>query len=134
LSPAPSEVFKRGLPPNQDFPILKIFLDLYVDDFGPFRSVYHPLGGVYLVLGYMPLDMRQELYNIFLIGFVPFGVNFDECIQPMVDEIKSLQQGVIWNLNGASCWVAAELLLLCLSGAQLRLDRQEIAWLDLTAY
>jgi len=102
-----SEVFKPQSPPNQDLPILKIFLDLYVDDFGPFRSVYHALGGVYLVLGNMPLEMRQELRNIFLIGFIPFGVDFDEWIQPVVDEIVSLQQGVILELNEVRYWVIA---------------------------
>jgi hypothetical protein len=78
-----------------------------VDDFGPFRSVYHALGGVYLVLGNMPLDKRQELRNIFLVGLVPFGVDFDEWIRPVVDEIKLLQRGDIWNLNGVNYWVVA---------------------------
>lgn len=102
-----SEVFKPQSPPNQDLPTLKVYLDLYVDDFGPFRSVYHALGGVYLVLGNMPLEMRQELRNIFLIGFVPFGVDFNEWVRPVVDEIASLQQGIIWELNGVNCWVVA---------------------------
>jgi hypothetical protein len=102
-----SEVFKPQLPPNQDLPILKVFLDIYIDDFGPYRSVYHALGGVYLVLGNMPLEMRQELRNIFLIGFIPFGVDFNEWIRPVVDEIASLQQGVIWELNEVRYWVIA---------------------------
>jgi len=107
-----SEVFKLQSPPNQDLPILKIFLDLYVDDFGPFRSVYHALGGVYLVIGNMSLEMRQELRNIFLIGLIPFGVDFNHWIRPVVDEIASLQQGVVWELNGISYWVVAGMSLL----------------------
>ena len=41
---------------QQNLPILKVFLDIYVDDFGTYRNVYHSLGGVYLQFGNMLLS------------------------------------------------------------------------------
>src|SRR5207237_9906629 len=53
-------------PPNQR--ILKLFIDLYHDDFGTFRTVYHSLGGVYVQFGNMPKEMRRQIKNHFPIG------------------------------------------------------------------
>ncbi|GBC42881.2 hypothetical protein GLOIN_2v1774533 [Rhizophagus irregularis DAOM 181602=DAOM 197198] len=41
--------------PRTSLPIYKLFIDLYYDDFGTFRNVYHSLGGVYIQIGNMPL-------------------------------------------------------------------------------
>ncbi|RGB23882.1 hypothetical protein C1646_773862 [Rhizophagus diaphanus] len=35
-------------PPVDSMPVYKLFLDLYYDDFGKFRNVYHSLGGAYV--------------------------------------------------------------------------------------
>lgn len=84
---------------------LKVFLDIYVDDFGTFRSVYHSLGGVYMVIGNQPLELRQKLCNIHLIGFVPFGADFKDFIQPIVAELIKLERGVQWIIDGVPYWV-----------------------------
>ena len=42
---------------EDDLPVYKLFLDLYYDDFGTYRNVYHSLGGVYLQFGNMPFDI-----------------------------------------------------------------------------
>src|SRR6266536_2603389 len=41
--------------PATNLPIYKLYIDLYYDDFGTFRNVYHSLGGVYIQFGNMPL-------------------------------------------------------------------------------
>uniref|UniRef100_U9UVI7 BAH domain-containing protein n=1 Tax=Rhizophagus irregularis (strain DAOM 181602 / DAOM 197198 / MUCL 43194) TaxID=747089 RepID=U9UVI7_RHIID len=88
-------------PPPQHLPVLKIFLDIYVDDFGTYRNVYHSLGGVYIQLGNMPLTLRKQLKNHFLIGFVPFGAKFNDFIEPVLQDIKRLEKGLIMQtLNG----------------------------------
>ncbi|CAB4403326.1 unnamed protein product [Rhizophagus irregularis] len=43
----PSDYISIRNPPLSSMPIYKLFLDLYYDDFGTFRNVYHSLGGVY---------------------------------------------------------------------------------------
>ena len=43
-----------------DLPIVKLFLDLYVDDFGTYKDVYNTTGGVYLVIGTLPQILRQN--------------------------------------------------------------------------
>ncbi|RGB32946.1 hypothetical protein C1646_762261 [Rhizophagus diaphanus] len=59
-------------PPPQHIPVLKIFLDIYVDDFGTYRNVYHSL-----------------------------GANFNDFIQPVLQDIKRLEKGFIMQtLNG----------------------------------
>src|SRR5947208_7171762 len=85
----------------QQLPILKIFLDIYLDDFGTYRNVYHSLGGVYLQFGNMPLSLRKQLKNHFLIGFVPFGANFDDFIKPVLQDIKKIRK---WFNNENIKW------------------------------
>lgn len=89
----------------QHLPVFKIFLDIYVDDFGTYRNVYHSLGGVYLQFGNMPLTFRKQLKNHFLIGFVPFGANFNDFIKPVLQDIKSLENGIIMKTLYGDAWV-----------------------------
>ncbi|POG74932.1 hypothetical protein GLOIN_2v1475793 [Rhizophagus irregularis DAOM 181602=DAOM 197198] len=96
-------------PPVDSMPVYKLFLDLYYDDFGTFRNVYHSLGGVYVQFGNMPAHMRKRLKNHFVIGFVPFGGNFDEFIQPFINELKEFEKGKIMNIQGRDVWVVAGL-------------------------
>ena len=56
----PAEVY-RPMPAPSSLETLKIFLDMYYDDFGAYRNVYHAVGGVYIVIGNLPLEMRQKL-------------------------------------------------------------------------
>ena len=90
-------------------PIYKIFLDLYYDDFGTFRNVYHSLGGVYIQFGNMPAHQRKLLKNHFVLGFVPFGGDFNEFLQPFISKMKKLEQGKIMKVNGQNAWIIASL-------------------------
>jgi hypothetical protein len=83
----------------KNLPVKKIFLDLYFDDFGTYRTVYHSLGGVYIQFGNMPFDLRKLLKNHFVIGFVPFGASFNEFIKPFVREIQKLEKGIPMKIN-----------------------------------
>ena len=51
----------------------------------------------------MSIFMRKLLKNHFLLGFVPFGENFDEFIQPFIMEMKTLEHGQIMNVQGRDC-------------------------------
>ncbi|RIB30524.1 hypothetical protein C2G38_2152485 [Gigaspora rosea] len=68
--------------PNSTMLVLKFFLDLYYDEFGTFRNMYHSLGGVYLQIDF---------------------------IKPFIEEVKKLEQGFIINLNGIDHWVTGGL-------------------------
>src|SRR6266487_936313 len=92
-----------------DIPIKKIFLDLYHDDFGTFRSVYHSLGGVYLQFGNMPQSMWKQLKNHFPIRFVPFGGSFNDFIRPFIKELQKLEKGVKMTSLGQEVWVVTGL-------------------------
>ncbi|CAG8836226.1 25662_t:CDS:2, partial [Gigaspora margarita] len=105
----PAEYISENLPPDSTMPILKIFLDLYYDDFGTFRNIYHSLGGVYLQIGNMPRQMRKQLRNYFVIDFVPFGGDFKDFIKHFLYEIKKLERGFIINLNGINYWITGGL-------------------------
>ncbi|GBC42270.2 hypothetical protein GLOIN_2v1790940 [Rhizophagus irregularis DAOM 181602=DAOM 197198] len=92
-----------------NLPMWKIFIDLYYDDFGTFRNVYYSLGGVYIQIGNMPFSMRKLLKNHFIIGFVPFGGNFKEFISPFLQELKELEKGKVFNIQGKNILVIAGL-------------------------
>src|SRR5439155_24178651 len=86
--------------PETHLPVYKLFIDIYYDDFGTFRNVYHSLGGVYVQIGNMTFEERKKLKNHFVIGFVPFGGSFDEFIEPFITEMKVLEKGTIMNIQG----------------------------------
>ena len=104
----PSEYITIRNPPSS-MPIYKIFLDLYYDDFGTFRNVYHSLGGVYIQFGNMPAHQRKLLKNHFVLGFVPFGGDFNEFLHPFISEMKKFEQGKIMKVNGQNSWIIASL-------------------------
>jgi hypothetical protein len=94
---------------RKNLPIKKIFLDLYFDDFGTYRTVYHSLGGVYVQIGNMPFDLRKLLKNHFIIGFVPFGASFNEFIKPFIRDIQKLEKGIEMEINGEKYLIAGGL-------------------------
>lgn len=86
---------------------LRLFLDIYFDDFGLFRNVYNVTGGVYLVLGNLPQELRQKLRNNFDLGLIPAGVSFKDYIQPFMRELEDLQRGQRWRIGNNEYWVVA---------------------------
>ncbi|GES91467.1 hypothetical protein GLOIN_2v1790940 [Rhizophagus clarus] len=105
----PSEYISIRQPPSSTIPVYKLFLDIYYDDFGTFRNVYHSLGGVYVQFGNMPARQRKLLKNHFVLGFVPFGGNFNEFMLPFISEMKEFEQGKLMEVNGQDAWVIAGL-------------------------
>jgi hypothetical protein len=104
----PADYITIRQPPHH-MPVYKLFIDLYYDDFGTYRSVYHSLGGVYIQFGNMPTHLRKLIKNHFVLGFVPFGGKFDEFILPFINKMKELEQGKIMNVLGQDAWVIASL-------------------------
>ncbi|GES99394.1 hypothetical protein GLOIN_2v1790940 [Rhizophagus clarus] len=105
----PSEYISIRQPPSPTIPVYKLFLDIYYDDFGTFKNVYHSLGGVYVQFGNMPARQRKLLKNHFVLGFVPFGGNFNEFMLPFISEMKEFEQGKLMEVNGQDAWVIAGL-------------------------
>jgi hypothetical protein len=89
--------------------VLKLFIDIYYDNFGTYRNVYHSLDGVYIQLKNMPFDVRKHLCNHFILGFVPFGGYFEDFIRPFIKDMKQLEKGMLMNVQGEDCWVIASL-------------------------
>ncbi|GET63970.1 hypothetical protein GLOIN_2v1790940 [Rhizophagus irregularis DAOM 181602=DAOM 197198] len=105
----PSDYISIINPPSSSMPIYKLFLDLYYDDFGTFRNVYHSLGGVYVQFGNMPAHQRKLIKNHFVIEFIPFGGKFDEFMIPFISEMKELEKGKVMTVQGQDAWIIAGL-------------------------
>ena len=105
----PSELH-QPVPAPDSLDTVKLFLDLYYDDFGVYRNVYNGAGGVYLVIGNLPLETRQKLRNIFTLGLVPTGVSFEDFISPFVRELRELQKGERWTVGGKDVWVVGGMI------------------------
>ena len=43
--------------PLRHMKVFKFMIDIYNDDFGTFRNVYHSLGGIYIQIGNMPFNL-----------------------------------------------------------------------------
>lgn len=48
----------------------------------------------------MPLKLRKQLKNHFVLSFGPFGGEFDDVMKPIIDEIKILEKGNLITING----------------------------------
>ncbi|GET62077.1 hypothetical protein GLOIN_2v1790940 [Rhizophagus irregularis DAOM 181602=DAOM 197198] len=105
----PSDYISIRNPPSSSMPIYKLFLDLYYNDFGTFRNVYHSLGGVYVQFGNMPAHQRKLIKNHFVIGFIPFGGKFDEFMIPFISEMKELEKGKVMTVQRQDAWIIAGL-------------------------
>ncbi|GET53844.1 hypothetical protein GLOIN_2v1790940 [Rhizophagus irregularis DAOM 181602=DAOM 197198] len=105
----PSNYISIRNPPSSSMPIYKLILDLYYDDFGTFRNVYHSLGGVYVQFGNMPAHQKKLIKNHFVIGFIPFGGKFDEFMIPFISEMKELEKGKVMTVQGQDAWIIAGL-------------------------
>ena len=105
----PSDYISIRSPPSSSLPVYKLFLDLYYDDFGTFRNVYHSLDGVYIQIGNMANYQRKLIKNHFVLGFIPFGGNFNEFMAPFVSEIKDFEKGKVMTVQGQDAWVIAGL-------------------------
>jgi hypothetical protein len=106
LHPSEYVVFPNS-PPIQNMKQFKFMLDIYLDDFGTFRTVYHSLGGIYMQLGNMPFELRKRLKNHLIIGLVPFGGKFDDVMRPLLYELRDLERGVIMKIGEEDVWVVA---------------------------
>jgi hypothetical protein len=96
-------------PPLQHMKVFKFMIDIYNDDFGTYRNVYHSLGGIYIQIGNMPFSLRKQLKNHFVIGFIPFGGHFDDVMQPLLEELRHLEKGVAMTMNNETVWVIASI-------------------------
>ncbi|CAG8626523.1 9111_t:CDS:2 [Racocetra persica] len=105
----PIEYTQIPMSTPHNVPTLKIMLDIYHDDFGTFHNVYHSLGRIYLQFCNMPLRLRKQLKNHFVLGFVPFGGEFDDVMKPIIDEIKILEKDILINIAGEYIWIIATL-------------------------
>jgi hypothetical protein len=105
----PADYIITRPPPYPSMKVYKLFLDLYYDDFGTYRNVYHSLGGVYVQFGNMSAHQRKLLKNHFVLGFVPFGGDFNEFIKPFISDMKELEQGKVMNIQGQDIWVIASI-------------------------
>ncbi|GES91353.1 hypothetical protein GLOIN_2v1790377 [Rhizophagus clarus] len=57
----------------------------------------------------MPARQRKLLKNHFVLGFVPFGGNFNEFMLPFISEMKEFEQRKLMEVNGQDAWVIAGL-------------------------
>src|SRR5256714_6924225 len=69
----PSEyVVALNASPVGNMKVFKFMIDIYNDDFSTFRNVYHSLRGIYIQIGNMPFNLRKQLKNHFIVGFISF--------------------------------------------------------------
>src|SRR6185369_4098016 len=106
LYPSEYVIFPNS-PPIQNMRQFKFMLDIYLDDFGTFRTVYHSLGGIYMQLGNMPFELRKRLKNHFIIGLVHFSGKFDDVMRPLLHELRDLERGVVMTIGEENIWVVA---------------------------
>ena len=91
-------------------------LCLNVDWFNPYDETPYSAGAIYLTILNRPRTERYKLENIILVGIMP-GLhepkNCNSFLKPMVDDFKTLYEGVNMNSGSTLCCVRA--MLVCMS-------------------
>ena len=79
-------------------------LQLNVDWFQPFKHTQHSEGAMYLSILNLPREERFLKENIILVGVIPGpkepSLHINSFLQPLVDELKLLWEGVCINIPG----------------------------------
>ena len=74
-------------------------IDIYNDNFSTFHNVYYSLGGIYIQIGNMPFNLRKQLKNHFIVGFIPFKGHFDDVMHLLLQELCQLKKGITMKMN-----------------------------------
>ena len=88
---------------------------LNVDWFQPFKHTQHSEGAIYLSILNLPLEERFLKEKVILVGIIPGpkepALHMNSFLQPLVDELKELWEGVIVSIpNKISTIILAELI------------------------
>ena len=88
---------------------------LNVDWFQPFKHTQHSEGAIYLSILNLPREERFLKENVILVGIIPGpkepAIDMNSFLQPLVDELKELWEGVIVSIpNKISTIIRAALI------------------------
>jgi hypothetical protein len=81
-------------------PVLRMFVELYIDAFGVFQKRAYSPDGFYITFGNMSRAKRNKPENIFCVGMKPPHTKMDECLPVFVLDIVRLQKGYNLEIEG----------------------------------
>ena len=84
-------------------------IDIYNDDFGTFHNIYHSLGDIYIQIGNMSFNLRKQLKNHFIVGFILFRGHFDNVMRSLLQKLHQLEKGIAMNMNNETVWVVTSI-------------------------
>lgn len=70
-----------------------VSIDFYTDKFGLFRTTHRNSGGMYVTVLNLDYTDRDQPRNHHLLGFTPFGTDFEEAAKPIMVELRHLSKG-----------------------------------------
>jgi hypothetical protein len=80
--------------------VLRLFVELYIDGFGTWRKVQYSPDGIYISFGNESRQTRNQLDNIHCLGMKPPNTNMNDCLAPIVEDLKKLQTGFLVTVAG----------------------------------
>ncbi len=100
-------------------------LTLNLDGFQAFRKTHYSVTAIYMVVNNLPRNIRYLPENIILVAIIPGPHepdvdHFHYVMEPLVDELKKLYEGVRMQINGTQRFVFAVLLLVSCDAPALR--------------
>lgn len=87
---------------GKEMRILRIFLSLFYDAYGAFNRTQYSIGGIYVTLGNMKYNRRQQMENAYVWGLVPPDHDLTECLACLVPQIQQLERGFRMTLHHPS--------------------------------
>ena len=94
-------------------------LMLNMDFFQPYKHIEYSVGAIYLTILNLPWHARYKRENVILVGLIPGPHephhDINSFLQPLVDELMLLWQGVEFNIHSSNEKKCIRCALLCIA-------------------
>ena len=88
-----------------------IILDIYLNNFETFQTLYYSLDSIYMQLTNTPFELWKQLKNYLIIKLVPFSGKFDDVMRSLLYKLRDLKKGIVMTIEEKNIWVVAGISL-----------------------
>ena len=89
----------------KDIPVIRLFVELYMDAFGVFQKRGYAPDGIYVTFGNLSRAERNKMENIWCVGMKPPHTDTKVCLAVFIADLKVLQRGFYTTIRGQEVFI-----------------------------
>ena len=86
-------------------PCISLPLLTFIDAFGLYRNMYRSILGIYVTIAGLNWRERKRRTNVLPLALGPHASKFKDVIKVLEPKMKSLNQGLVVNINSVQTWL-----------------------------